>query len=157
MAGIGKSISGRRLGFRRLEGFAVLALALILVGGCGDRFNFYGRWNGEQATPPSKPNEDPSIAASYAKVVVLIKPNQDFEMRIDTLDIKGPVSYSGGDAVLTPASILGVPMEQEPKDTQDRYPSATLHPNPDGTLRLSMAGRNAVVLRRDPDESQRPL
>lgn len=121
-----------------------------------------GTWVGKQVVV-GRPGADPDILNSLAKVVVTVKGNNRFDMRLDTFDMSGTVSLDGGNAVLTTDVFMNMPLDRQPPATREMAKSMTLSPVSDGTLKLQIAGRDPITLKRSavrqdvqPGESQRP-
>lgn len=119
-------------------------LFVLAMGGCTERISCVGAWKGNQSIVPA-PGSDPDIAASVGRVLVEVKPNGSFTMRLGGFDYRGEISYDGGKVVLEPATVLNMHIDRLPENQRI---SAFLVPKQDGTATLEIKGKDSIVLRR---------
>ncbi|WP_038473354.1 hypothetical protein [Fimbriimonas ginsengisoli] len=128
--------------------FAAVVFVLL---GCGDRFQFAGKWTGQREVQAQQ-GANPDVVNTLKRVTVKIDNEGRFEMFDQGISFAGPVQHDGSDLVLKPDTMLDRPLDRQPQDVRDAIKSARLKGNKDGTVTFSEEGGEPVTLKR---ESQR--
>jgi hypothetical protein len=110
---------------------------LLLLGGCNSspRFDYKGTWRGKQKVE-GRPGADPDVLRSMEKIELRIDPMERFSIFVSPYVMEGSLERTSTGAILPIDTVLGKPLDRQPKEFQAGIPRFELFPKEDGTLRL---------------------
>jgi len=119
--------------FRSISAATLLLLVLLSPIGCGSRFGWEGKWQGNRNLPVP-PGKNSSLYHTLGDIRLIIESGGRFKMTMEGIPLTGSVRYEDEKAYLKIETRFGSPMERESAEVQKANKEMILTSQKDGTV-----------------------